>query len=149
MKYFKIITFAMVVLFATTTRAQVHVNVSIGTPPAWAPPGNPAVRYYYLPEVESYYDVQTSRFIYLGGGTWVQRATLPPRYRSYDLYKGQKVVLTDYRGNRPYAYFKQHKVKYGHAPKVVYVNKPYKYKDNGKKFKGPKGHGGGKGGKHK
>ncbi|MDP2114697.1 MAG: hypothetical protein Q8K69_11630, partial [Bacteroidota bacterium] len=82
------------------------------------------VQYYYLPDVEAYYDVPSSQFIYLNGGTWVHRTYLPSRYRNYDLYNGYKVVMTDYRGNAPYAHFKEHKVKYakgykGHAQKSI------------------------------
>ncbi len=93
-------------------KAQVSVNVNIGSPPLWGPVGYTEVQYYYLPDVEAYYDVQTSMFIYYGGGVWIRRAYLPTRYRYYDLYSGYKVVLTDYRGNEPYIHFKNHKVKY-------------------------------------
>lgn len=102
----------MCMLFLSTTNAQVSVNVNIGSPPLWGPVGYTEVQYYYLPDVEAYYDVQTSMFIYYGGGVWIRRAHLPTRYRYYDLYSGYKVVLTDYRGNEPYIHFKNHKVKY-------------------------------------
>jgi hypothetical protein len=71
------------------------------------------VRYYYLPDVEAYYDVRSSTFIYFGGGAWVHSASLPGRYRNYDLYHGYKVVMPDYRGSTPYSHFKEHKMKYG------------------------------------
>jgi hypothetical protein len=70
------------------------------------------VRYYYLPDVEAYYDVQSRMFIYYGGGVWVHRASLPSRYRGYDLFGGYKVVMTGYHGSTPYKDFKQHKMKY-------------------------------------
>ena len=70
------------------------------------------MRYYYLPDVEAYYDVQTSTFIYYGGGAWVHRRYLPVRYRSYDLYSGYKVVMTDYHGDAPYVNFKDYKRRY-------------------------------------
>jgi hypothetical protein len=92
--------------------AQVSVSINIGSPPMWAPVGYTEVRYYYLPGVQAYYDVQSSMFIYYSGGVWVHRAYLPSRYRDYDLYSGYKVVLADYRGNTPYTNFNNHKKQY-------------------------------------
>jgi hypothetical protein len=63
--------------------------------------------------VQAYYDIHTNMFIYLGGGgVWVHRTYLPTRYRTYDLYSGYKVVMTDYRGEAPYSNFNEYKTKY-------------------------------------
>ena len=99
-------------LFAVQTNAQVSVNVNIGSPPLWGPVGYTEVQYYYLPDVEAYYDVHTSMFIYYYGGVWIHRAFLPTHYRYYDLYSGYKVVLTDYHDQKPNIHFKKQKVKY-------------------------------------
>lgn len=119
MKALKYIIAGIVISLAGHLHAQVAVNVNIGTPPPWGPAGYSQVRYYYLPDIESYYDVHSSRFIYYKRGVWVQRTTLPLRYRSYDLYQGYKVVLADYKENTPYQHFKEHKSKYSkgyHGP---------------------------------
>lgn len=112
MKALKFIVIGMVLLIASTVQAQVAVSVNFGSPPPWGPVGYTGVRYYYLPDVEAYYDVQSSMFIYNTGGAWVHRKYLPAQYRSYDLYDGYKVVMTDYRGNAPYTYFTEYKTKY-------------------------------------
>lgn len=112
MRKLKIIITVISIFFVSSIHAQVSVNVNIGRPPLWGPVGYTEVQYYYLPDVEAYYDVPSSMFIYYSGGTWVHRAHLPGRYKDYDLYGGYKVVLTDYHGNKPYSYFKEHKVKY-------------------------------------
>lgn len=112
MKHLKLLIIAIVLFIAGNAHAQISVNVNIGTPPQWGPAGYSDVRYYYLPDVEAYYDISSSMFIYLNGGTWVHRRSLPSRCSNYDLYRGYKVVLTDYRGNAPYTYFKEHKIKY-------------------------------------
>ena len=112
MKTLKLIVFGIVLFIAGSIQAQLSVNINIGSPPQWGPVGYSEARYYYLPDVESYYDVQSSRFIFYNGRAWVRSAYLPSRYRNYDLYNGYKVVMTDYRGNSPYRYFKQHKYKY-------------------------------------
>ena len=113
MKTLKLIAAGIILLVSTNTmQAQVSVNVNIGSPPAWGPAGYSAVDYYYLPDVQAYYDIKASQFIYLGGGQWVRSRNLPTQYRNYDLYNGYKVVLNDYHGSRPYSNFKNHKVKY-------------------------------------
>ena len=112
MKSLKFIVIGMVMFIASTMQAQVSVNVNFGSPPLWGPVGYSGVRYYYLPDVEAYYDIQSSMFIYNTGGAWVHRKYLPSQYRSYDLYNGYKVVMTDYRGNTPYTNFKEYKMKY-------------------------------------
>lgn len=112
MKVLKLIVIGIVIFFVSSVQAQVAVSVTIGSPPPWGPAGYNGVHFYYLPDVEAYYDVQSSLFIYFEGGVWVHRSYLPARHRSYDLYGGYKVVMTDYHGNTPYVYFKEHRTKY-------------------------------------
>ena len=112
MKTVKLLVFGLMLMLAGSAQSQLSVNVHIGTPPAWGPSGYDDVRYYYLPDVEAYYDVHTSMFIYVSGNHWIRRSYLPGRYRNYDLYHGYKVVMNDYRGNSPYTHFKEHKMKY-------------------------------------
>jgi len=112
MKTFKLLIIGIVLVFANPVHSQVSVSVNIGSPPMWGPVGYTDVQYYYLPDVQAYYDVPSSRFIYYEGGTWVHRTYLPARYRNYDLYGGYKVVMNDYHGNSPYTHFKEHKMKY-------------------------------------
>ena len=112
MKALKFLITALILVLATNLIAQVQVNVNIGSPPPWGPAGYTEVRYYYLPDVEAYYDVQSSMFIYSNGLTWVHRSYLPRQYRNYDLYSGYKVVMTDYRGNTPNVYFREYRTKY-------------------------------------
>ena len=112
MKSIKLMITGMMFFLAITTQGQIKVNLDLGRPPNWGPVGYSKAQYYYLPDVQSYYDVPSSRFIYLRNGSWFRSAALPPQYRGYDLYNGYKVVLTDYKGKTPYTYFKNHKVKY-------------------------------------
>jgi hypothetical protein len=113
MKSIKLIVAGMLLFLAGSMQAQVSVNVNIGAPPLWGPVGYNDVRFYYLPDVEAYYDVQSSMFIYLDGGSWVHRGYLPSRYGNYDLYGGYKVVMKGYHGNDPYSHFTDHRKKYG------------------------------------
>ncbi len=113
----KLITGAFLIASATafvpvTTRAQVRVgiNINIGDQPRWRAPGYDYVAYYYMPDIETYYYVPNRQFIYLSNGRWVFSASLPYRYRNYDLYGGRKVVI-----NRPnaYYYYNDHWALYG------------------------------------
>jgi hypothetical protein len=112
MKTLKLIVIGIVLFLANPIHAQVSVSLNIGSPPMWGPVGYTEARYYYLPDVQAYYDVQASMFIYNSGGAWIHRTYLPARYRNYDLYGGYKVVMNDYRGNTPYTHFKEHKRQY-------------------------------------
>jgi hypothetical protein len=112
MKTFKVLLFVIALFVVSSLKAQVSVNVNIGAPPMWGPVGYSNVQYYYLPDVEAYYDVPSSMFIYQSGGTWIHRSYLPVRYRNYDLYNGYKVVMTDYHGNKPYYHHNDYKVRY-------------------------------------
>lgn len=142
MKTIKFITLGLILFLFSSIEAQVSVNVQLGSPPAWGPSGYSNVEYYYLPDVQTYYDVRTSQFIYFSNEKWIRSSYLPKQYRNYNLYNGYKVVLTDYHGNSPYIYFKNHRAKYYKG----YKGKPQKsigYKNNkhskGKKANG-KGH---------
>ena len=133
-------------------QAQVSVNVNIGSPPAWGPVGYSSVDYYYLPDIQAYYDIRATQFIYFGGGKWIRSRNLPNQYRNYNLYNGYKVVLNDYHGSRPYSNFKTHKAKYYKG----YKGKPQKsigskrnnsnkvYKSNRNNGNGNNGNKGGK-----
>lgn len=112
MKKIKLLVFGIMLMLAASAQSQLSVTVNIGTPPAWGPAGYNDVRYYYLPDIETYYDVQSSMFIYISDHRWVRRSYLPPRYRNYDLYRSYKVVMNDYHGNSPYSNFKEHRMKY-------------------------------------
>jgi hypothetical protein len=112
MKTLKLIVVGIILLVTSSTQAQVSVNVQIGSPPAWGPSGYSSVDFYYLPDIQVYYDIRLAQFIYFDRGRWIRSRYLPRPYRNYDLYNGYKVVLTDYHGTRPYTYFNNHKMKY-------------------------------------
>ena len=128
-------------LFLTTVSAtsQVAVNVNIGVP-VWGPPVPPDIHFYYLPDIEVYYDLPRAHFIYYDQGAWIRSRSLPYRCRNYDLHLGCRVVaVDDYRGNEPYCHFKNHKTKYYNGG---YYEK--RHHDNGRHeghFKHGRGHG--------
>ena len=113
MKTLKLITLGLVMFFATgTIHAQLSINLHLGTAPSWGPAGYDSVDYYYLPDIEAYYDIRASQFIYLSGRNWIRSRNLPRQYRNYDLDRGYKVILNDYHGSRPYSNFKSNRAQY-------------------------------------
>ena len=142
MKILKLFVLGTMLFFAGSTQAQLSIRFNIGTPPSWGPSGYSDVRYYYLPDVQAYYDVPSSMFIYYDGGSWVRRSYLPYQYRNYDLYNGYKVVLKDYHGNTPYVQFNQHRKDYargfshesqrtiGERPGNIRFNRKDQYQNN-------------------
>jgi len=140
---FKLFVYCIVLLLTTTTQGQTEVKITFGTPPVWAPANRVETQYYYIPDVDAYYDVPQARFIYVENGKWVRNKALPYRYRNYNLRGGNIIYLTDYRGTSPYKFHKNHKIKYpkrGHSNKVYVVKKEKskKHKKNSEKGKGKK-----------
>jgi len=138
MKTLRLIVVGLLLFFAVSSQAQISVNLTFGNPPQWGPVGYSEARYYYLPDVEAYYDVPSSMFIYFNGVTWIHRTSLPSRYRNYDLYHGYKVVMTDYRGDRPYSNFRDYKVRYAKGyhgqPQKSYGERPEREGSHEKKY---------------
>lgn len=99
-------------IISSMMNAQTSININVNTPPLWGPSGYSSIRYYYLPDMEMYYDVNDEMFIYFHNGIWLRRAYLPYMYRNYDLYDGYKVVINNYYGDKPYYNFNNYKVKY-------------------------------------
>ena len=94
---------------AVTADAQVSVSVNIGMQPDWGPVGYDYVEYYYLPAYEIYYYVPRRQFVYWDGVQWVFVTTLPPKFRTVNLYTTYKVVINE---PKPYIHHEQVKVKY-------------------------------------
>ncbi|MDE1190808.1 MAG: hypothetical protein PW786_01480 [Arachidicoccus sp.] len=124
--------------YQNSAKAQVSVNINIGTQPAWGPTGYDYVQYYYLPDINVYYNVSKHMFIYLSNGRWLSGRNLPTRYNNYDLYNSYKVVVNrsrPYRNNdqdkRMYEKYKggnhnQEVIRDAHDKKY-FVNKENKY----------------------
>ena len=109
--YFPALCLLASFLFVTPSHAQVSVSVNVNVQPNWGPYGYENVNYYYMPDIEAYYYVPKHQFIYLNGGNWVFAASLPPRYSSYDLYRGYKVVIDE---PRPYLHHEVYRTRYAH-----------------------------------
>jgi hypothetical protein len=112
MKRFFLVAILLVSLFAAKEgKAQLTVGFSfnIGNQPAWGPVGYDYAQYYYLPDIDVYYNVQSSQYIYFESGRWSYSEYLPSRARHYDVYHGHKVVINE---PKPYLNNSIYKLKY-------------------------------------
>lgn len=127
MKTLKLIATGIILFAAAaTSQAQVSINLNIGTPavvvrPAWVPQNHVNVDFYYIPEIQSYYDVSAGLYVYLDNGNWCRTRYVPVRYRNYNLNHAHRIELRGYHGSRPYTYFNNHNVRYDNH----YYNKRY------------------------
>jgi hypothetical protein len=84
--------------------------------PSWAPPYTQGVRYYYLPDIETYYDLSTGEFVYLNDGQWSYSQDLPSIYSGYDLSNCFTVAL-DFNIYQPWMH---HHYYVSHYPRYYY-----------------------------
>ena len=75
MRYF----FVLIITFflANISNAQIDVNINLGSQPVWGPTGYDYVEYYYLPDIDAYYNVPKQRYYYYEKGKWIYRSSLP------------------------------------------------------------------------
>jgi hypothetical protein len=115
MKRIQFIFLTTLLLLAMNTNAQISVNISLGSRPVYHPPQryyyDDNVDYYFLPEIEAYFDNREGVFIYFSSRGWVRSAYLPRECGNYDINRGVKFAI-EYRGNCPYDGYKIHKQRY-------------------------------------
>lgn len=105
--------------------------------PQWAPPYYSGARYYYLPDMELYYDLSTREYIYLIDGRWHFSPYLPSMYSNYDMDNCFSIVM-DVNVYKPWLH---HQYYVSHYPRYYYrdyydrSNIPYvrAYNENGRR----------------
>jgi hypothetical protein len=116
----KLVLFAAVLIVSLFSinhaKAQVSLNINIGSQPVWGPTGYDHVDYYYFPDIDAYYYVPSGQYIYPNGGRWVWVNSLPAQYGNFDLYRAYKVVI-----NEPRPYLRNN----------IYVTRYSRYKNYG------------------
>ena len=103
------------VVLATAPAAHAQVNINIGTP-AWGPPAPQGTQFYYIPEIDGYYDLQAQQYIVYRNGRWIPVSVVD----GYDP-RGFHPVVLDYRGREPWVYVGNHRDRY---PSRVIVVRP-------------------------
>jgi hypothetical protein len=84
--------------------------------PPWGPPVYPGIRYYYLPDIECYYDIYTREFIFLDHARWFYSPTFPAMYPGFDLNNCFVVIVN----TNIYQPWMHHQYYVSHFPRYYY-----------------------------
>jgi len=119
--------------------AQVHVSINIDIQPAWGPSGYDYAEYYYIPEIDIYYDVINRLFWYNEAGRWLSNYYLPVAYSFYDFYSLYKVVINNvlnpWRFNhRHHSLYARYRYNYSQIP--IYCMHDHRYERARNNFHG-------------
>ena len=110
---------ALTLLAASPAQAQAGVNMNIGAP-GWGPQVPYGTQYYYIPEIDGYYDLYAQQYIVYNNGYWVP---LPQLY-GYDPYQFHPVVIA-YRGREPWCQRDYYHQRYAYRPYRAYPRGGY------------------------
>lgn len=95
--------------------------------PQWGPSYYDGTRYYYLPDIECYYDMYTREFIYLNHAQWIYSPYLPSIYSNFDLNNSFVVVVNTniYQPWMHHQYYVSHFPRYYYRDYYDHSNIPY------------------------
>jgi len=121
MKKMKFLTLLFVLFF---TLLIIDVNAQ-GGPPPWAPAKgyHAKSRYTYFPSLNFYFDTKIGIYFFLESGIWVQKSSLPSKYKNYN-WSHYTYEEFDWNNNHPWE---------KHHGKGNSKNKGNNGKGNGKK----------------
>jgi hypothetical protein len=131
--YFVLIAAIFLSGISSNLYAQVSV-VNLGIQPIWGPTGYDYVEYYYLPDIEAYYNVPQHRYYYYNNGGWQNGSYLPLSLINYDNYNSYKVVVNEKDPWRNHKYYREkyNTYKGRHDQQLIRDSKDEKYFTNKK-----------------
>jgi hypothetical protein len=106
---------------AADAQVKLNVNLNLGGQPKWAQSQYEQVNYYYMPDLDMYYNVPSRTYTYLQGNRWVTVNTIPQKYRNYDFDHGYKVVVNEKNPWNNHAKYRNNYAK-NQKVKVIKVN---------------------------
>jgi hypothetical protein len=87
-------------LMCKTTTAQISIRANIGFQPSYqSSQGYDQDDYFYLPDIEAYYNLGSQMYYYQNYGRWVCTSYLPSRYGNYNYSNLRRYSI---RSSRPY-----------------------------------------------
>ncbi|SHJ36262.1 hypothetical protein SAMN02745146_2920 [Hymenobacter daecheongensis DSM 21074] len=111
---------ALLLLAGVAAPAQAQVNVNISAP-AWGPAVGPNTQYYYIPEVDGYYDVRDRVYVVQRNGRWTRLANAGYNPRTFH------PVVVDYVGVQPWTRIEEYRTKYKGHPHGMPPGQAKKY----------------------
>lgn len=118
---------------SASAQIRLGLNLNLGTQPVWGPVGYDRAEYYYMPDIDAYYNVSSRQYVYMESGRWAFSTSLPYRYRNYDLNSGYKVVING--DARPYMHAANYRTKYAgyrgnHSQQIIRNSGDQRYFEN-------------------
>jgi hypothetical protein len=86
-----------------------------------------SVQYYYIPDIQAYYDVYRHEFVYIEDGNWVFSAFLPSYYANFNINNAYVVVLNSYV-HEPWRHHEEYA---SHYPRYYYQSNGYNQASRG------------------
>lgn len=71
-----------------------------------------ALRYYYYPNLQAYFDTNSKKFFFKENGKWVTADLIPEGYGGYSVYRMLSVMIKDYDDDNPTQFLNTHKKLY-------------------------------------
>lgn len=99
-------------LFLGTQLALAQAHHSAKSAPLVDPVTQCALRYYYYPNMQAYFDTKIRKFIFRENGKWVTADIIPEGYGGYSVYKMLSVMIKDYDDENPTQFLNAHKKQY-------------------------------------
>ena len=128
-------------LFFKTANAQItfSAGVNIGSQPDWGPVGYAHAQYYYMPDIDAYYDVPDHQYVYNNNNVWVHANFLPSRFH-FDRYNSYKVVVNQ---RNPWEHNDEMRSRYAgsrgrHDQAIIRDSRDSRYQNH---WRGDQGHG--------
>jgi hypothetical protein len=87
------ILFSCVAIQKADAQVRVSLGLNINSQPEWGPVGYNHAEYYYMPDIDTYYDVPNHQYVYYENNVWIHNRVLPQRFGNYDRYHSYKVVV--------------------------------------------------------
>jgi len=130
--FFAVLFISAFAIKPASAQFSIRLNLNLGDQPEWGPTGYDHAEYYYMPDIDAYYDVPHHQYVYLEGNRWTRAAVLPPRYHNYDVYHGYKVVINK---PNPYMHADVYRAKYAglrgrHDQQIIRDSKDEHYRNH-------------------
>jgi hypothetical protein len=104
--FYAVLATAILTVFSAPLKAQINVSVNTESQPVWGPVGYDRIEYYYVPDLDVYYNVPQNRFHYWEKDRWVNNTNLPSRYNRFSLFNHYKVVVNEKEPWKKHKYYK-------------------------------------------
>ncbi|RZJ68279.1 MAG: hypothetical protein EOO50_02340 [Flavobacterium sp.] len=116
MKTISYFAIALILLGTNITKAQYSTNADVAQELEGLMKTSDVdllnVRYFYYPNLQAYFDRETSTYIYSRDGKdWIESAKLPNALRGYSVSNGKRVPI-EYNGDEPYELIQEHMKEY-------------------------------------